>query len=465
MQETSSPTGIEVRNWGGDIVSHPKVVVKARSVDDIVTVMKNPDKYPAPVRAIGSNHSTTRCGTADGGTIVDVSEMTDVIEIGGDYVTTQAGALYIDVAKQLQERKRQFFVNVELGNLTIGSACCGGTKDASMPDEFGQVCSYAIGIKLVTPDGELLEVTEDDPELLQVMRSSYGLLGIVYEATFKVKPLQAMSLHHSTYSIDEFENRLPELIARDESMMLYLYPFLNKITVEYRKYVEPQGSPTSRPWKLRNWVWKTVAPTFGSTTTRFVPWKPLRHFMINRFNRFIQIALKKLVSSNYTIPTDQLIRYPHKSGRSKYTFSIWAFPEEEYTKVLRAYFAFCKSYYEESGYRCDLLNVGYRILSDQSSLFSYSYDGNVMTIDPVSTGAKGWDEFLQAYNRFCSELGGVPLFNQTKWIEPLQATKAFGPNLQKFAEYRRRYDPSGRLLNDYFAGMFEQPGTEAGESA
>ena len=137
MQETASPAGVEVRNWGGDIVSRPKTVVKARSVDDIVTVMKNPDKYPAPVRAIGSNHSTTRCATADGGTIVEVGQMTDIIEIGEDFVTTQAGALYIDVARKLQEHNLQFFVNVELGNLTIGSACCGGTKDASMPDEFG----------------------------------------------------------------------------------------------------------------------------------------------------------------------------------------------------------------------------------------------------------------------------------------------------------------------------------------
>ncbi len=456
MQETIDRSGIEVRNWGGDVVSHPQVVVKARGVEDIVAVMNDPEKYPAPVRAVGSNHSTTRCATADGGTIVDVSGMTDIVEIGEDYVTAQAGALYIDVAKQLQEKNLQFYVNVELGNLTIGSACCGGTKDASMPGEFGQVCSYADSIKLVTPDGKLLEVTQDDGELLEIMRSSYGLLGIVYEATFRVKPLQAMSVHHSTYSIDEFERSLPELIARDESMMLYLYPFLNKITVEYRKYVEPKGSPSSRPWRLRNWVWKTAAPTFGYLATRFVPWKPLRYFLVNRFNRFIQIALKKMISSDYTLATDQLIRYPHKSGRSRYTFSIWAFPEAEYTRVLREYFAFCKQHYKESGYRCDLLNVGYRILSDSSSLFSYSYDGDVMTIDPVSTGAKGWDEFLQAYNRFCSELGGVPLFNQTKWIEPAQATKAFGANLEKFSEYRRRYDPSNRLLNDYFAGMFEQ---------
>ncbi len=96
------------------------------------------------------------------------------------------------------------------------------------------------------------------------------------------------------------------------------------------------------------------------------------------------------------------------------------------------------------------MNVGYRISEDTSSLFSYSFEGNVMTVDPVSTGASGWDDFLKAYNAFCSENGGVPLFNQTKWIAPDQAKKAFGARLEKFNGYRQQYDPENRLLNDYF---------------
>lgn len=104
--------------------------------------MRNRARYPAPVRAIGSNHSTTRCGVADGGTMILMRRMNRVIEVGDDFITAQGGALYIDVAKTLQGYGRQFHVNVALANLTIGSAACGGTKDVSMPGEFGQVSSY-----------------------------------------------------------------------------------------------------------------------------------------------------------------------------------------------------------------------------------------------------------------------------------------------------------------------------------
>src|SRR5581483_11991248 len=98
---------------------------------------------------------------------------------------------------------------------------------------------------------------------------------------------------------------------------------------------------------------------------------------------------------------------------SKYTFSLWAFPEDTYTVVLPQYFEFSRKYFADTGYRINMLCVGYRVAKDQSSLLSYSYDANMITIDPVSTANPGWTEFLGAYNQFCSDHGGVPLMNQT----------------------------------------------------
>jgi hypothetical protein len=37
---------------------------------------------------------------------------------------------------------------------------------------------------------------------------------------------------------------------------------------------------------------------------------------------------------------------------------------------------------------------------------SYAWDGPVMTIDPVSTGNPGWNEFIGAYNEFCADRNG-----------------------------------------------------------
>lgn len=442
-----------VTNWFGDLVSHPRVVVEARSVEDIIAVLKNPGTYPSPVRAVGSNHSTARCGVAEGGTLIQM-KMNGILNLTADAVTVEAGAIYIDIAKELEKRQLQFYVNTEIGSLSAGSAACAGTKDASMPGEFGQVGSYITGIKMVLPSGDLLEATEDQPELLQKIRSSYGTFGIIYEVTFRVRPLLPMAVHHETFSLEDFIAELPELKARNESMMFYIFPFDNLITIEFRKYNPgASGKPDRVAWALRNYLWGKAGPRFGHDMEETVADPGIRYGIIDGFNAIWRFKLENLIRSDNTVATDQIIRYPAVSDESRYTFSLFAFPEEQYPTVLPQFFQFCRDYYSRNGYRINLLCVGYRIAQDQNSLLSYSYDGPVMTVDPVSTGNPGWKPFLAAYNQFCSDRGGIPLLNQTFGVTRAQAQKALGERLRILEETRRTYDPNNRLLNDYFQDL------------
>lgn len=464
----ASAASTEVRNWEGSLASHPRAVAEAKSVDDVVAIVRDQAQYPSPVRARGSGHSTTLCGEADGGTVVGMRSMNRILAIGTDTVTTEAGALFLDVGQELQRHDLQFYVNIELGNLTMGAAACCATKDASFPAEFGQVNSYCVGMKVVTASGDVLEIGEDDPDLLQAARSSFGLLGVVVEVTFRVRPLQAMAVEHRVYRVEEFVERLPELSARDESMMLYIFPYLDKVGVELRRYTGDEaetrlgGEANRTLWRLRNLSWKSLAPGVGYAAERFVPSSRARYFLVDRMNGLFQVMLQRALKSGHTIPTDQTIRYPDTSGRTRYTFSIWGFPEQDYPRVLPAYFAFAQQYYREHGWRPNLLHVGYRILQDTSSLFSYTYNGTVITIDPVSTGAPGWRQFLMAYNAFCSDHGGSPLFNQTWGVTPEQARKAFGDRLARFERIRKTHDPGDRFLNAYFR-QYLQPIKGPGE--
>lgn len=448
----------QVHNWFGSIVSSPRVIVEVSSVDEIVAVLKDRERYPGPVRAVGSNHSTTPCGVAVGGTLIIMRKMDRILEIRDDTVTVEAGALYIDVAHELERHNLQFNVNVQLGNLTMGSAACGGTKDASMPGEFGQVASYAQVIKMVTPAGDFVEITDADPELLQVTRSSYGLFGVIYEVTFRVRPLKPMRVYHRNYTIDEFARALPALEAQGDSMMMYINPVVDTITVEFRRYEEnqPPRGLTDWQWRIRNYFWSHMAPLYAYLVSTYVVFPKLRDVLIDWYNRLLVAALLLIVRGSRTSATAQQIRYPAQSDNSRYTFSIWAFPEDTYIESLRRYFAFSRDYFGRYGYRVNMMSVGYRIEADQSSLFSYSFHGGVMTFDPVSTGNPGWEPFLHAYNDLCSELGGTPLFNQTNLLARAHVEKAFGDRLALFDRYRRRFDPDDRLLNDYFRELLAQ---------
>ena len=449
-----------VTNWFGDLISHPKVIVDAHSPDDIAAVLKDPAKYPSPVRAVGSNHSTSRCGTADGGTLIRMSGMNRILNIGADSVTVQAGAIYIDIAKELEKHRLQFYVNTEIGSLSAGSAACAGTKDASMPGEFGQVSSYVTRIKMVLPSGGLFEVSEDQPELLQKARSSYGTFGIVYEVTFRVRAMVPLAVHHETFSIDDFVKRLPELKARNQSMMFYIFPFDNLITVEFRRHhPSAHGDPDRHIWPLRNYLWATAGPPFCAQVERDIEDPTIRYKVIDGFNSVWRFKLENIIRSQNTVAADQIIRYPRVAGDSKYTFSLFAFPEAAYPTVLPQYCEFSRKYYEERGYRINMLCVGYRIAQDQNALLSYSWDGGVMTIDPVSTANPGWNQFLDAYNEFCIAHNGIPLMNQTLGITRAQAQQALGDRLKIFAAARKQFDPGDRLLNDYFRDLLADTDT------
>lgn len=443
-------TGLEVKNWFGDLISHPKIIVDANSVQDIVAILKDKAKYPSPVRAVGSNHSTAPCGVAEGGTLIRM-KMNRILSIGADSITVEAGARHIDMAKELQKHNLQFYVNTEIGNLTAGSAACAGTKDASFPGEYGQVGSYVIGIKLVLPNGDLLEVTEADPGLMQQVRSSYGTFGIVYEVTYRIRPLLPMAVYHETFTLEEFVTKLDALKARGQSMMFYYFPFVDRITIEFRSYnPNATGSPNRSAWTLRNYLWGTAGPRFGHDIEATIPVPAVRYEVIDGFNAILRFKLEHLIRADYTLAPDQIINYPDVSDNSRYTFSLFAFPETQFPQTLSEFFKFARDYYDKQGYRSNLLYVGYHIAQDQQSLLSYSYDGPVMTIDPVSTGNNGWKPFLETYNQFCIARGGKPLFNQTYGLTADIVQKAFGERLRTFAGTRRKFDPDGRLLNDYF---------------
>jgi FAD/FMN-containing dehydrogenase len=442
--------GLQVENWFGDLISHPKVIVDANTVDQIVAVMKDPENYPAPVRAVGSNHSTSPCGVAEAGTLIRM-KMNRILRIGNETLTVEAGARHVDMARELEKYNLQFYVNTEIGSLTAGSAACAGTKDASFAGEYGQVGSYVTGVKMVLPNGTLLEVTDAEPPLMQKVRSSYGTFGVIYEVTYRIRPLLPMAVYHETYSLEDFAAKLEELKARGESMMYYIFPFADRITIEFRRYNPgASGSPNRSAWALRNYLWGTAGPRFAHDIEASIPVPKIRYEVIDGFNALVRFKLEHLIRADYTLPPAQIIDYPTVSDKSRYTFSLFAFPEAEFGQVLKEFAKFVRDYYEEQGYRSNLLYVGYRIAQDQKALLSYSYDRPVMTIDPVSTGNTGWKEFLAAYNQFCSERSGGPLLNQTFGLSPAIVKKAFGDRLTIFEQARREFDPENRLLNDYF---------------
>jgi len=459
-------TNTEVSNWDRTWTYRPAVIARPETVDDIVEVLTNPDRFPAPVRPAGSRHSTARMNGDDGGTIIDMTGMNRILKVERDRVTVEGGAEHLHVSRELRRHGLQLHITTEIGNTTLAAMAVAASKDASFPGEYGQINSYVTGVRLVTPKGEIREITEEnDPEEMRLVRSSYGLTGIVFEVTIACKPTQAIAMRHVEHSLREFEAKIPEYDRDGYSVMYYLFPYAERIVAELRKYNPHEEPKARRIWSYRNRFWRKYGPAMSLRAKRLTA-NPLHQARLMDLNDFLlRRAAVLFVRSKRTWPHAQTINYPRDPGEKKYIFSMWSFPEEGYFDILERYFKFCQNHMRRTGYRTDIPHVGYRIAQDDSSLLSYSPDGMTMSIDPASTGGKEWEEFLVAYNEFCSAEGGIPLFNQTPFLTPEQVRRAFGDRLDELEAYRKKWDPDDRLLDSYFRELLAKPGKGEAKSA
>ncbi len=445
-----------VTNWDGTWTYRPAVMVRPETVEDIVEVLTNTERFPSPVRPAGSRHSTARMNGDDGGTIIDMTGMNAILEITPEFATVQAGVEHLDLSRALRREGLQLHITTEIGNTTLAAMACSASKDASFPGQYGQINSFVTGVKLVTPKGEIREITEEnDPGEMRLLRSSYGLVGIVFEVTIKCMPTQAIAVHHVELSLEEFKSKLPEYDREGYSVMYYLFPYARRIVVELRRF-NPGKKPRSRRiWSYRNRFWRKYGPALALRIKQLAPSLTLRDRLLDVNDWLLRKGAVWFMRSSRTWPHAQTINYPRAPGPKKYIFSMWAFQERNYFEILERYFDFCEDHRRKTGYRTDIPHVGYRIIQDDSSLLSYSKDGMTMSIDPASTGGPEWEEFLHAYNEFCSKEGGKPLFNQTPFLTPLQARKAFGERLDELNAYRQKWDPEERLLDSLFRAMLK----------
>jgi FAD/FMN-containing dehydrogenase len=483
------------QSWfGAEIQRREGAIEKPTNEAKVIEILTNKDRYPSPVRPVGSRHSMTECISARApgdpekwGTLVDMSEFvtlhdgtgapdTNTLRVipdpdatkGQGTVTVPAGRTFISVARELREKGWVFRVNTELGTLTMGAAACGATKDSSFPGESGQVCADVVGMRIVKPDGEVKDFKENAPEL-DALRCSYGLFGIVTEVTFRVYRFEYISLEHKgpvnlqlddglEASVAILRGQFADWLSGDSrAVFLYMFPFRDRIVAELREKPARGGGEMeekSARLQIRNYFWEKGSEAWQRVSTT-VGIRALKHTLQNAFDILLKESLGTVFKECQVNPVAQIVDFDKEDSKHRFTFSMWAFPEENFAEILPLYFKLCWDH--EETYRSCLPHVSYHIAQDRSSLLSYSYYGNVWTLDPIcpydERMAAGWRTFLLKFNDFSRDHGGVPLLNQTPFLERRHVKDAFGDRLSKFEAKRRQFDPDGRMLNDYFAKL------------
>ena len=431
----------------------PRLVMQARRAEDIPAILANTKNYPTPVRIVGGDYSQTRCVGGDGGTTVNLSSLGKIIEFGDDEVRAQAGVRVGTLVRALAERGQELPLTPEMGHMTVGAVAVTTLPQPSQAQGAAQMSALVKELKLITPQGKLMTVTNRNADLMRVLSSSFGLLGVVNEAVLRVQPLVPVRIDHEVLTLKEFGARFREIVASPSALRLHISPFHDQITVERRTPDESLASSRSGIWQIKKSVMRNVLPAFGSTVGSVLAGPGVAGAVVSGVQRALRATLP---ARSVVMHSHEWIRdFPQEAWRSRYTYTLWGFPQAGFPKLLAEYFAFCRAYYKQHNYRCNVVSGASRLHQDRSSLFSVSFQGPMITLEPSSTGDRGWDEFLIDFNDFASALGGVPTFNQSRALKPEHVAKAFGDRVKLFRALRQRTDPLNRLCNSYFAHLLE----------
>ncbi|MGC2547073.1 MAG: FAD-binding protein [Silvibacterium sp.] len=452
----------QVVNYDGSITSSPRQLVYPQTVEEIQAILRDSATYPSPVRAMGSYHSLTPCASSDG-TIVNMSRMARIVAIDSTNLTltAQAGVQIIQASQALRAQNLQMMLNIEIGNMTLGSACCCHSKDALDGIEFGQVSSYVTQIKWVTPSGDLAEASEaSNPDLLRTMRSSYGLCGIVYEVTLRIKPIEALLFTYLPRPVDELtQEEVDNLLDTSEGLICWTVG--RTAIFQQRHRIAAPGILASLQASIRRTLWNYEGAHIGRLIDRFASDKSLRdalqqgdfdaeNLLYSTLHLFGGITL---------LAPDKTIDYHSTPDSAKYAFTFWAFPRSQWLPTLRAYLDFADQHFKATGFRCNMPLGAYHIRRDTNSLLSYTADEEIFSIDPIhaSTDNSAWHDFLRQFNDFAYQRKGLPLLNQSPFIERKHVEAAYGQRWLQFSAAVRAADPGGRMLNPFFADLISPP--------
>ncbi|MCC6022226.1 MAG: FAD-binding oxidoreductase [Desulfurococcaceae archaeon] len=174
----------------------PLAIVKAKSTEDVVKVLKIANDYVIPVVPRGSGTSVIGASTPVKGSIVlDLRPMRKIrVDVANGVVEAEAGAYVDEVDREC--RKYGFMFPVDPASAeaaTIGGALAmdgGGMRGA----RYGTMRHVTLGIEVVLPGGQV--ITLGGPvykqatgyDLMHIFIGSEGTLGVITRGWFKIVP-------------------------------------------------------------------------------------------------------------------------------------------------------------------------------------------------------------------------------------------------------------------------------------
>ena len=404
-------TGQPWRNWAGNIEATPAYTVSATTDEEVADAVKFARAEGLPVRVVGTGHSWTGLGATDG-VQINVRNLNKfaVSDRGRKLVTVGAGITIWEVCEALWDEgfslKNQGDIDVQ----TLAGAAATGTHGSGIT--LGNIASSIKRIRMVDGRGEIVDLTESDPDALRAARVSLGTLGIFTEIEFEVVDRYYLEEFVTFPSWEEFTENWDVNVTENLHSSLLWCPKDKGLALF--DIVGPDIPLQDHAHRRR--INKVEGPA-----QEFDEWHRIdRNYLI-----YHGTFTGPYIEFEYFVPAERSLEMLTRLREELRT----NFPAEPFPMQPRW------------------------VKGDTEAYLSPCWGRDSVGISICADPATDYFTFLRAMHDVFMEYGARPHWGKLHFFDKDDA-KAVFPEFESFNEARRRFDPDGIFLNDVTRKLF-----------
>ena len=175
-------------DFGHIVHKTPVGVLLPGSVDDVAETIRWAGQQHHRVVAQGQQHSVYGRAQADGGIVIDMSQLRSIHAVGADRVVVDAGATWRDVLTSTLPRQLTPPVLANYLDLSVGGTLVvGGVGDTT--SRYGVQSDNVLELEVVTGNGRRVKCSpRRKTELFDAVRAGLGQVALITKATLRLVP-------------------------------------------------------------------------------------------------------------------------------------------------------------------------------------------------------------------------------------------------------------------------------------
>ncbi|MEZ3159652.1 D-arabinono-1,4-lactone oxidase [Microbacterium sp. BWT-B31] len=245
------------QNWGRSESVRPQLIERPRTVDAVRRSVQSAAARGLRVKAVGAGHSFTGIAVAPG-VLLDLTDLSGLLGVDRERgrVRLLAGTRLHQIPRLLEPYGLAMENLGDIDRQSISGAISTGTHGTGT--RFGGLATQVVAATLVTADGELLTVDEqENTELLPAVALGLGALGVLVDVTIQCVPAYVLHALERPEELTDVLDHLDERAAGPDHFEFYWFPHTERALTKTNTRL-PESAPRHPLSPVGKWVDDTL---------------------------------------------------------------------------------------------------------------------------------------------------------------------------------------------------------------